>query len=226
MEQSRLLPPVWVKPGVLSLWNRCWRKPPRGLGVQGDCTMSLQHRVACPHLLACSSPLERIQVGVCLIHPLWYVAYSSRSLRLSVSLWGLLFVSASQWVMSGTLLCPYLQIEMIPGKSPSMFSSVQLLNYVWLFATPRTAAHQASLSFTNSRSLLKLMSIESVMPSNHLVLCHLLLLLPSIFPSIRVFSSESVLHIRWPKYWSVSFSMNEWMIIQDVAFVQNEWMNE
>ena len=124
MEQSRLLPPVWVKPGVLSLWNRCWRKPPRGLGVQGDCTMSLQHRVACPHLLACSSPLERIQVGVCLIHPLWYVTYSSRSLRLSVSLWGPLFLSASQWVMTGTLLCPYLQIEMIPGKSPSMFSSV------------------------------------------------------------------------------------------------------
>ena len=73
-------------------------------------------------------------------------------------------------------------------------------------ATPWTAARQVSLSITNSRSLLKLMSIESVMPSNHLVPCHPLLLLPSIFPSIRVFSNESVLHIRWPKYWSFSFN--------------------
>ena len=74
--------------------------------------------------------------------------------------------------------------------------------------TPRTAPSQASLSFTNSRSLLKLMSIESVMPSNHLILCHPLLLLPSVFPSIRVFSNEPVLRIRWPKYWSFSFSIN------------------
>ena len=84
---------------------------------------------------------------------------------------------------------------------------VQLLSWVWLFAAPWTAAHQASLSITNSRSLLKLVSIESVMPSNHLVLCHPLLLLPSIFPSIRVFSNESALHIRWPKCWSFSFSI-------------------
>jgi len=75
-------------------------------------------------------------------------------------------------------------------------------------ATPWTAAHQATLSVTNSRSLLKLMSIESVMPSNHLILCHPLLLPPSIFPSIRVFSNESVLHIWWPKYWSFSFSIS------------------
>ena len=75
-------------------------------------------------------------------------------------------------------------------------------------ATPWTAAHQASLSITSSRSLPKLMSIESVMPSNHLILCHPLLLLPSIFPSIRVFSSESTLCIRWPKYWSFSFSIS------------------
>ena len=73
---------------------------------------------------------------------------------------------------------------------------------------PWTAAHQASLSITSSRSLLKLMSIESVMPSNHLILCHPLPLLPSIFPSIRVFSNESVVHIRWPKYWSFSFSIS------------------
>ena len=76
------------------------------------------------------------------------------------------------------------------------------------FATPQTAACQASLSFAISCSLLKLMSIESVMPSNHLILCHSCLLLPSIFPSIRVFSNESVLHIRWPKYWSFSFNIS------------------
>ena len=88
------------------------------------------------------------------------------------------------------------------------FSSVQLLSRVQLFATPWTAAHQASLSITNSRSLLQLMSIQSMMPSNYLILCHPLLLLPSIFPSIRVFSNESVLCIRWPKYWSFNFSIS------------------
>ena len=85
---------------------------------------------------------------------------------------------------------------------------VHLLSRVRLFATPWTAARQASLSFTISQSLLRLMSIESVMPSNHLILCCPLLLLPSIFPSIRFFSNESVLRIRWPKYWSFSFSIN------------------
>ena len=88
------------------------------------------------------------------------------------------------------------------------FSSVQLLSCVQLFATPWTAARQASLSITNSRSLLKLMSIELVIPSNHLILCRPLLLLLSIFPSIKVFSNESALHIRWPKYWSFSFSIS------------------
>ena len=87
------------------------------------------------------------------------------------------------------------------------FSSVQF-SCVWLFVTPWTAEHQASLSITNSRSLLKLMSIESVMPSNHFILCLPLLLPPSIFPSIMVFSNESVLCIRWPKYWSFSFSIS------------------
>ena len=87
-------------------------------------------------------------------------------------------------------------------------SSVQLLSRVQLFATPWTATRQASLSITNSQSLLKLMSITSVMPSNHLIFCHPLLLPPSIFPSIRVFSNESTLCIRWPKYWNFSFSIN------------------
>ena len=88
------------------------------------------------------------------------------------------------------------------------FSSVQLISYVQLFVTPWTAACQASLSITNSQSLLKLISIGLVMPSNHLILHHPLLLLLSIFPSIRVFSIESVICIRWPKYWSLSFSIS------------------
>ena len=88
------------------------------------------------------------------------------------------------------------------------FSSVQYLSCVWLFVTPWTAARQPSLSITKSWSLLKLMSIELVMPSNHLILCCPLLLPPSIFPSIRVFYNESVICIRWPKYWSFSFSIS------------------
>ena len=88
------------------------------------------------------------------------------------------------------------------------FSSVQLLSHSQLFVTLWSAAQQASLSITNSRSLLKLMSIESVMPSNHLILCRPLLLPPSIFPSSRVFSNESALRIRCPKYWSFSFSFS------------------
>ena len=87
-------------------------------------------------------------------------------------------------------------------------SSVQSPSVVLLFATPWTAVHQVSLSIMNSRSLLKLMSIESVMPSSHLMLCHPILLPPSIFPSIRIFSHESLLCIRWPKYWSISFSQS------------------
>ena len=89
-----------------------------------------------------------------------------------------------------------------------MISSVQSLSRGQLFATPQTAACQASLSITNSRSLLKLVFIESVMPSNRLILCCPLLLPPSIFPSLKVFSNESVLHVRWPNYWSFSFSIN------------------
>ena len=103
----------------------------------------------------------------------------------------------------------------IPSVTPreslfsfSSFSSVQLLSRLRLFASPWTVAHQASLSIPNSQSLVKLVSIESVMPSNHLILCCPLLLLPSIFQSIRVFSNKSVIHIRWPKHWSFSFSIS------------------
>ena len=106
---------------------------------------------------------------------------------------------------------PALQTNSLPlghEGNKSTISSVQSLIHIRLFATPWTAARQASLSITNSRSLLKLMSIESVRPSNHLNLCRPLFLLPSIFPSIMVFSNESVLHIRWPKYWNFSFSIS------------------
>ena len=101
-------------------------------------------------------------------------------------------------------LCFYNSIFI--SRSDTWFNSVQSLRRVWLFVTPWIRVHQASLSITNSRSPPKPMSIELVMPSNHLILCHPLLLLPSIFPSIRVFSNESALLIRWPKYWNLSFS--------------------
>ena len=105
------------------------------------------------------------------------------------------------------------------------FSSVQSLYCVWLFVTPWTAAHQDSLSITNSWSLLKLMSIESMMPSNHLILCHHLLLLPSIFPSIQVFSNESALHIRWPKYWSFSFSISPSSEYSELISFRMDWLD-
>ena len=104
-------------------------------------------------------------------------------------------------------------------------SSVQSLSRVRLFVTPWTAARQASLSITNSRSLPKLMSIESVMPSNHLILCCPLLLLPSIFPSIMVFSSESVLHIRWPKDWSFSFSISPSNEYSGLISFRMDWLD-
>ena len=104
------------------------------------------------------------------------------------------------------------------------FSSVQLLSHVRLSVTPWTAAHQASLSITNSQCPLKPMSVESVMPSNHLILCHPLLL-PSVFPSIRVFSNESVLHIRWPKYWSFSFSISPSSEYSGLISFRIDWLD-
>ena len=108
---------------------------------------------------------------------------------------------------------------------PHEFSSVPLLSCVRLFETPRTAAHQASLSITNSRIPPKPMSIELVMPSSHLILCRPFLLLPSIFPSIRVFSSESALHIRWPKYWSVSFSISPSNEYSGLISFRMDWLD-
>ena len=104
-------------------------------------------------------------------------------------------------------------------------SSVQSLIRVRLFATPWTAACQTSLSIKNSLSLLKLMSTESVMPSNHLILCHPFLLLPSIIPSTRVFSNESFLHIRWPKYWSFSFSISPSKEYSGLIFFRMDWLD-
>ena len=106
-----------------------------------------------------------------------------------------------------------------------ILSSVQSLSHVWLFATPWTAARQASLSITNSWSLLKLKSIESVISSNHLILCHPLLLLPSIFPRVGVFSSKSALRIRWPKYWSFSFSISPFNEYSGLISFRIDWLD-
>ena len=106
-----------------------------------------------------------------------------------------------------------------------LVSSVQSLSHVWLFVTPWTAAHQASLSFTTSQSWLKFMSIELMMLSNHLILCHPLLLLTSVFPSIRVFSNEWSLRIRWPKYWSFSFSISPSNEYSGLISFRIEWFD-
>ena len=104
-------------------------------------------------------------------------------------------------------------------------SSVQLLSHVQLFATPCIKAHQASLSSANSQSLLKLMSIESVIPSNHLILCHPVLHLPLLFPSIRVFSNELVLRIKWPKYWNFSFSISPSNEYSELISFRMDWFD-
>ena len=110
-------------------------------------------------------------------------------------------------------------------KTLTSVISVQSLSRLPLFAAPWTAAHQASLSITNTQSFLKLMSIESVMPSNHFILCCPLLLLPSIFPSIRVFSNESALRIRWPKYWSFSFSISPSNEYSGLISFRMDWLD-
>ena len=126
-------------------------------------------------------------------------------------------------------LLPFLHLRLIglqcSEQSELGLSSVQSLSHVQLFETPWTTACQPSLSITNSQSLLKLMSIKSVMPPNPLILCHPLLLLSSIFPSIRVFTSESVLHIRWPKYWSFSFSISPSSEYSGPIFFRIDWLD-
>ena len=118
----------------------------------------------------------------------------------------------------------FFQFFNVFNSSFSQFS-VQLLSSIRLFVTPWTAAHQATLSITNSWSLFKFMSIKSVIPSNHLILCHPLLLLPSIFPSIRVFSNESAVCIRWPKYWSFSFSISLFNEHSGLISFRMDWLD-
>ena len=116
-------------------------------------------------------------------------------------------------------------LRLLLALTVSQFSSDQSLSRVWFFVTPWTAAQQASLSIANSQSLPKLMSIESVMPSNHLILCHPLLLLHLIVPSIRVFSNESILPIRWPKYWSFSFSISPSNEYSGLISFRMDWLD-
>ena len=128
------------------------------------------------------------------------------------------FQSAVKYILKRT------HQKSLRGEDWNFLSSVQSLSSVWLFATPWTAARQASLSITNTRSPPKPMSIESVMPSNHLILCHPLLL-PSIFPSIRVFSNESTLCIRWPKFWSFSFNISPSNEHSGLIFSRTDWLD-
>ena len=134
-----------------------------------------------------------------------------------------LFQSQLCWFGSLQCVCPAVP-RLVRGTHRIQFSSAQSLNCVQLFATPWTAARQASLFFTNSQSLLQFMPIESVMPSNHLILCRPLLL-PSIFPSISVFSSESVLHIRWRKCWSFSFSIGPSNEYSGLISFRMDWLD-
>ena len=122
--------------------------------------------------------------------------------------------TCTAWYYKGQVHCLY-----------SALSSVQSLSHFWLFATPGSAAHQAFLSITNSRSWLKLMSIESVIPSNSLILCHPLLLPPWIFPSIRVFLNESTLHIRWPKYWNFSSNITSSKEYSGLISFRMDWLD-
>ena len=133
-----------------------------------------------------------------------------------------------QYILSNLIIRRGKNVKCFPGSVPSIYfqiSSVQSLSCVWLFVTPWIAACQASLSITNSQSSLKLMSIESVMPSSHLILCRPLLLLPPTSPSIRVFSSESTLRIRWPKYWSFSFSIGPSKEIPGLISFRMDWLD-
>ena len=152
---------------------------------------------------------------------LWWDAYDISSVQSLSRVW----LFATPWIVarqaSLSITIFLNSIYMCSGQ----FSSVQLLNHVWWFATPWITAHQASLSITSSRSSPKLMSIKSVMPSSHLILCHPLLLLPPIPPSIKVFSNESTLRMRWPKYWSFSFSIIPSKKIPGLISFRMDWLD-
>ena len=172
------------------------------------CAQSLQSCLTLCDPMDCSPPGSSVH-GICQARILvWASMPSSRESSWSTDWSWVSFVSCiaffTHWAAGEAQVQLYNRVIHNFWRLYSII--VQSLSRVWLFATPCTVARQASLSFTNSQSLLKFMSIESVTPSNHLILCWPLLLLPSIFLSIRVFSNESALHIRWPKYWSFSFS--------------------
>ena len=156
------------------------------------------------------------------LHRAGEVAFPQRILKGFIVSFLFCFVCIEPYISRGPLISDY---NCTSVCVIIYYSSVQSLRHVWLFATPWTAAHQASLSVTNSWSLLKLMSIELVMPSNHLILCHPLLLPPSIFPSIREFSNESVLHIRWSKYWSFRFSISPSNKYSGLIFFRMDWLD-
>ena len=164
--------------GTQSTW---YKKIPQG-------QLSLDSGPHTPSLSASAASL-----ALCDVRKQWVDVSSLNHWELSLSM------ISTMKIQVNTLYCKYRYLHQL--------SSVQSLSHVWLFATPWTAACQASLSITNSQSLLKLIPIESVMPSSHLILCRPLLLLPPIPPSIRVFSNESTLRMRWSKYWSFSFSI-------------------
>ena len=151
-------------------------------------------------------------------YELWFFILYNCIPRLDLSSW-IDYIENEQhhWFLLVEIFLVYKVSANTELANTEPLNSVQLLSCVRLFVTPWIAARQASLSNTNSQSLLKLMSFESVIPSNHLILCHTLLLLPSIFSSIRVFSNESVLHIRWPKYWEFQLQQQsfQWIFRND-----------
>ena len=164
---------------------------------------------------------EWLDLGLLLFYQLFIVKFQTMVCCVFKS--KVVVFTPADWQMTNHFL---LFINLLKRESIQpylQFSSVQSLSCVQLFVTPWTAAHQASLSITNSRSLLKL--IESVMPSNHLILCRPLLLLPSIFPSIRVFSNESALRIRWPKYWSFSFNISSSNEYSGLISFRMDWLD-
>ena len=176
------------------------------VGIQSS--NRFKHTSECPGLLKFKFLRGRISLNVALSLALPYTrSFQEYHSCQSISIFVSCSLRSTQFL---SFLFPSTEIIIKDsiGISLEQFSSVQLLSCVRFFLTPWTTARQTSLSITNSWSLLRLMSLESVMTSNHLILCHPLLLLPSIFPSIRVFSSESVLHIRWTKNWSFSFSIS------------------
>ena len=157
---------------------------------------------------------------------LWTVNFTSVSVFFCPLGWKRMACVASGWVFPFSHLQGYSWLELsISQVTLRWVVVVQSVICVWLYATPWTAAHQTSLTFTISQSLSKFLLIESVMLSNHLILCHPLFLLPSIFPSIRVFSNKSALRIRWPKYWSFSFSISPSSEYSELISFRIDWFD-